>query len=188
MTRRLLAFVLHATAATIMAWGWFSARSRPMHQWIGRQKGGQLQFLTIQGLAGAWLYMVLSLFCDDVRVRCMLMSSNNDSVVRRVKRALLMIAMPLAFVISTIYWSMVLFVPALILPRDRDMFKDSQSTSSSASPKLMRLPLETDLIIAWFAFPYPFLTHNPFEIRVVIYTIVSALALGCLRVLNAFHS
>ncbi|KIJ16788.1 hypothetical protein PAXINDRAFT_74533, partial [Paxillus involutus ATCC 200175] len=154
--------------------------------------------------------------------------------VRRFKRALLMIALPLAFVISTIYWSLVLFFPTLILRPE--LPKASEPTSSSAAPKLMIIPFKTDLALhatplltllfdffvferkftkaqiskgapavvlvygIWYAslveycatfngaFPYPFLTHSPFKIRVAIYTAVAGLALGCLRVLNALRS
>ncbi|KAF9227510.1 hypothetical protein BS17DRAFT_725754 [Gyrodon lividus] len=223
--RRVLAFVFHATAATIMAWGWFNIQNQPTQAWIKTQKGGHLQFLTIQGLAGAWLCMVLSVFCDLLP---------SVALVRRVKRALLMIALPLAFVISTIYWSLFLLFPTLILRPETP--EDSEPTSSSAAPKLMRIPLETDLALhatpfttllidfflferkftkgqtnkgapavvlvygIWYAslveycatfnkvFPYPFLTHSPFGIRVMIYTTVAGLALGCLRVLNGSRS
>jgi hypothetical protein len=35
--------------------------------------------------------------------------------------------------------------------------------------------------------PYPFLTENPFNIRVGIYTFVSFLAWSCFRLMNALH-
>ncbi|KAF8843577.1 hypothetical protein BDN67DRAFT_964045 [Paxillus ammoniavirescens] len=208
-----------------MTWGWFDLRGQPVQEWIDTQKGGHLQYLTIQGLAGAWLCMVFSGFCDLFP---------SIAFVRRFKRALLMIALPLAFVISTIYWSLVLFFPTLILRPEQP--KSSEPTSSGAAPKLMIIPLKTDLALhatplitllfdffvferkftkgqinkgapavvlvygIWYAslveycatfngaFPYPFLTHSPFKIRVVIYTTVAGLALSCLRVLNALRS
>jgi hypothetical protein len=49
MMRQVLAFVFHATAAAIMTWGWFSLRRQPVQEWIDTQKGGHLQYLTIQG-------------------------------------------------------------------------------------------------------------------------------------------
>jgi hypothetical protein len=38
------------------------------------------------------------------------------------------------------------------------------------------------------SFPYPFLTHNPFAIRVLIYTTTASIALGCFRTFNALHA
>jgi hypothetical protein len=51
----------------------------------------------------------------------------------------------LAFVISTIYWSLVLFFPTLILRPE--LPKASEPTSSSAAPKLMIIPFKTDLAL-----------------------------------------
>ncbi|KIK91681.1 hypothetical protein PAXRUDRAFT_830623 [Paxillus rubicundulus Ve08.2h10] len=119
-----------------MAWGWFDLRGQPTQKWIGTQKGGHLQYLTIQGLSGAWLCMVFSAFCDLFP---------SVALVRRFKRALLMIALPLAFVISTIYWFLFLFFPALILRPEP--YNDSEPTSSSAAPPLMLVPLKTDLAL-----------------------------------------
>ncbi|KIJ69002.1 hypothetical protein HYDPIDRAFT_172501 [Hydnomerulius pinastri MD-312] len=222
--RRVFALLLHAAAATVMAWGWRSLHHLPIQEWINTQKGGHLQYLTIQGLAGAWLCMTLSVICDLFP---------SVAFVRRAKRGLLMIALPLAFVVSSIYWSLFLFFPTLILRPEEP--KESEPTSSSAAPKLMRIPLETDLALhatpfitlltdflvferkftkgqvskgapaivfvytIWYAslveycatfngaFPYPFLTENPFNVRVGIYTTVAGLALGCLGLLNALH-
>lgn len=43
------AVLLHGAAASIMAYGWFGLHTLPINDWITTQKGGHLQFLTIQG-------------------------------------------------------------------------------------------------------------------------------------------
>lgn len=41
--------------------------------------------------------------------------------------------------------------------------------------------------MARFKVPYPFLTINPFKGRAMVYTCVTALAFGALRILNGLH-
>lgn len=53
-----------------------------------------------------------------------------------------MIAMPLAVVISSIYWSLILFAPSLILIQD-----PRSAEPSSAAPAIFRIPLEVDLAL-----------------------------------------
>lgn len=55
-----------------------------------------------------------------------------------------MLALPLAAVISLIYWTLMLFIPELILMPSLGV---AEPTSSSAVPKLLRLPLSTDLAL-----------------------------------------
>ncbi|TDL27363.1 hypothetical protein BD410DRAFT_782456 [Rickenella mellea] len=118
-----------------MAWGYLGLNSLPLDAWIKKQKGGHFQYLTIQGLAIAWLTMMASLACD-------LFPSNSG--IRRFKRALFMIALPLAVVISTIYWTLITLLPSLILQADQ-----TQSEPTSAAPELslMRIPLRVDLAL-----------------------------------------
>ncbi|KAF8557264.1 hypothetical protein OG21DRAFT_345094 [Imleria badia] len=221
--RRLSAFVLHATAAGIMAWGWFSLLDNStMRELMTTQKGGYFLYLTNQGLIIAWSSMSVGLFCDVFP---------SVAVARHVKRALLMVSLSLEFVISTIYWSLLLFLPHLILPPT----PPSQPTRGAA-PEFLSLPLPIDLALhasplftllidffvfeskfsktyvhkaapavimvfsVWYAsfveysatsnrsFPYPFLTHTPFAIRVLIYATTAGIALGCFRTLNALHA
>ncbi|KAG2157368.1 FAR-17a/AIG1-like protein [Suillus clintonianus] len=219
------ALFLHGAAAGVMAYGFLSLKTLPVDAWIRTQKGGHFQFLTIQGLAAAWFTMVLSLGCDLLP---------SFAALRAAKRASLMIALPLTFVISAVYWSLLLFFPSLILQRELPGL--SGPSSSSAPPALMRIPLDIDVSLhlvpvftlladfiffekkytkkqvqigaplvvlacgTWYAcwveycasynhtFPYPFLTENPFNIRVGIYTFVSFLAWSCFRLMNALHA
>lgn len=127
------AFFLHGVAVSVMTYGFISLRRLPMDGLIRAQKGGHFQFLTIQGLAVAWLTMVLSLGCDSLP---------SFAVLRTAKRASLMIALPLAFVISTVYWSLLLFLPSLILQRRLPGL--SESSSSSTLPELVWIPFNID--------------------------------------------
>lgn len=54
-----------------------------------------------------------------------------------------MLALPLAVVIATIYWSLMFFMPELILMRS----PIAEPSSSNAMPKLLRLPLSHDLAL-----------------------------------------
>lgn len=132
---RMIATMLHASAASAMSYGYRSLSSTPLDKWIRSQKGGHMQFLTIQGLAVAWVTMLLSLGNDIFPT---------VKSLRALKRALFMIAMPLSVVISTIYWSLLLFLPNLILRREST---NMESTSSTAVPKFIRLDLNVDLAL-----------------------------------------
>jgi hypothetical protein len=65
-------------------------------------------------------------------------------VLKTLKRSVFIIAMPLAVVISSIYWTLLLAAPTLILPPSP---QNTVPTSSSEVPALMRLPLEHDLAL-----------------------------------------
>ncbi|KAG1905975.1 FAR-17a/AIG1-like protein [Suillus fuscotomentosus] len=210
------AFFLHGVAVGVMTYGFISLRMLPMDGWIRAQKGGHFQFLTIQGLATAWLTMVLSLGCDLLP---------SLTTLRTAKRASLMIALPLTFVISAVYWSLLLFFPSLILQRQLPGLSEPSSSipfnidfSLHLAPVITLLvdfiffekkytkkqaqigsPLVVLACGAWYSwwveycasynhtFPYPFLTENPFNIRVGIYAFVSFLAWSCFRLMNALH-
>jgi len=215
------AILLHGSAAAIMAYGYNSLGSLAIDTWIKSQTGGHFQFLTIQGLSVAWLTMVMSLAADLFP---------SSVAIKKVKRVLLMTALPLAVVISSIYWTLILMFPSLILQTDPN------NKLSSSTGALMWLPLPVDLALhvvpalalcadfmlleskfsknearygaplvislaaVWYAswveycassngtFPYPFLTENPFEIRVGIYITATTLALLYFWTLNALHA
>ncbi|GBE82035.1 hypothetical protein SCP_0404110 [Sparassis crispa] len=137
-----LKVVLHAAAAAIMAYGYGNIKYTPADAWIRQQKGGHSQFLTILGLGIAWLTMILSLVSDFVPA---------IKAVRWLKRTLLMVAMPVSFVISSIYWSMLIFVPEKILMpvRGASAFTPEQGVPSSSTsvPQLYRIPLSMDLAL-----------------------------------------
>ncbi|KAH8106738.1 FAR-17a/AIG1-like protein [Cristinia sonorae] len=129
-------FLLHAGAAATMAYGYMGLHTLPIHSFIVNQKGGHFQFLTIQGLLVAFVTMVLSMLADLVPVL---------SLIKRAKRAVFMIAMPLAVVISTIYWTLLLAFPHLILRPD--MEGESEPSSSSKASQFARIPVQMDLAL-----------------------------------------
>ena len=44
-----VAVLLHTTGAAVLAYAWFNLDSIPNNRWIVKQRGGHLQYLTIQG-------------------------------------------------------------------------------------------------------------------------------------------
>ncbi|KAI0093546.1 FAR-17a/AIG1-like protein [Irpex rosettiformis] len=126
------AVLLRTTAAGIMARAWFELDQLPNNAFVEKQVGGHFQFLTIQGLFAAWATMSLGLLADMV----------SSQALTKLKRALFMIAMPV-IVISSIYWSLLILFPKLILraPEPGEL----GPTSSGEVPDLIRIPLSLDL-------------------------------------------
>jgi len=129
------ALALHATAACIMSWGYSALNSSLAGEWVRAQKCRDFQFLTIQGLGVAWLTMIVSLAVDIFPL---------NTALRDAKRALLMVSMPLETIISSIYWTLILLFPRLIL---MDNPPASEPSFSSTSPALLRIPLTIDLAL-----------------------------------------
>ncbi|KAJ6455692.1 FAR-17a/AIG1-like protein [Mycena sanguinolenta] len=207
---------LHFAAICVMTYGYNALHGLPINAWIDSQYGGHFQFLTIQGLAIAWLTMAVGLFEDFFP---------SIKGVRAVKRGLFIVALPTATMVSSIYWSLLLAAPQLIMQKMPTGSDDSpvmmplridislhavpclalladfmiferkygRNASQLAAPAL--LSLYTLCYSSWVercasfngTFPYPFLTLNPFEIRLRIYAGVCAV--GCLSfyALNALH-
>ncbi|KAI0065495.1 hypothetical protein BV25DRAFT_1821916 [Artomyces pyxidatus] len=132
---RLSAALLHTFSVVVMAWGYRSMTGSAFDAWIQTQKGGQSQFLTIQGLALAWTTALISLTLD---------AFPGSLLLRKLKRTLSMIAMPLEFLISLIYWSLLLLMPNLIVPVS---LEPGAASSSSAAPEPFRLDLSIDLAL-----------------------------------------
>lgn len=181
-----------------------------LEDWIRSQYGGHFQNLTIQGLILAWLTMLTGLIIE------MFPSS---STLRALKRHLFLIAMPLAVVISLIYWTLILLLPSLIVQSDDLRLPLSIDLALHASPASAllvdffifdtkyeerefkyRVPFAATVFAAWYGlwvehcaennngiFPYPFLTENPLEIRVVIYVVAALVAIMSFRLINSFH-
>ncbi|KAJ7105758.1 FAR-17a/AIG1-like protein [Mycena crocata] len=118
---------LHASAICAMIYGYNALHGLSINAWITSQYGGHFQFLTIQGLAVACLTMIVGLLEDFI-----------PSVpgIRGTKRALLIAAMPIATIVSSIYWTLLLFFPHLIIQA-----APAESTESSV------LPLSIDLCL-----------------------------------------
>jgi len=207
---------LHVGAISAMTYGYNGLHGLAISTWIDSQYGGHFQFLTIQGLAVAWLTMFVGLLEDFFP---------SIKGVRAIKRGLFIIALPTATVVSSIYWTLLLSAPNLIVQK--------MPAGSGDSP--MMLPLRIDLCLhavpcialladfmvferkygrkaiqyvapvltflctLWYGwwvehcasrngtFPYPFLTLNPFEIRLRIYAGAGTVACLSFYALNALH-
>lgn len=136
-TLKLAPVLLHTAAAAILAYAWFELDHLPNNAFVEKQKGGHFQFLTIQGLVAAWVTMALSFLADLFP---------SVEVIRKAKRAVFMIAMPLAAVISTIYWGLLLFMPHLIL-RAPEQGEWQPNVPTDDVPDLMRVPIKLDLAL-----------------------------------------
>ncbi|KAL1680755.1 FAR-17a/AIG1-like protein [Schizophyllum commune] len=213
----ILAALLHAPSAAIMAWGYNSLRDLPLDKFIRTQYGGHLRFLTIQGLAAAFLTMVLSLLVD------LFPSASGYHQT----------PLQVSIVVSSIYWTLLSVAPFLLLAEDPG---EATPSSSSEMLALMRIPLNMDLALhavpavtllidflvferkysagavrygaplavvlstvgygSWAehcakytdgVFPYPFLTASPFWGRVCIYAGAGAIAYYSFLGLNKLH-
>jgi len=129
MPPRLVVALLRVFAAGLMVYGYREISTLAINEWISSQKGGHFQFLTIQGLAVAWISMMLGLVTDLFP---------SVSAFGTCKRVLFMISMPVAVVVSSIYWSLLYLFPHLILIPE-------SGKPSSAPPILARLPFRMDL-------------------------------------------
>ncbi|KAF8909216.1 FAR-17a/AIG1-like protein [Mucidula mucida] len=110
----------------------FSTPLNPHGTLFEGQFGGSSQFLTIHGLFVAVAAMSFGILVDAKRI-----------VFRSIKRFLIMVAMPLEAVVSSIYWSLIFVFPSLILPKASEDI--TEPTSSSEVPDLFRIPLSVDL-------------------------------------------
>ncbi|KAF8518421.1 FAR-17a/AIG1-like protein [Hysterangium stoloniferum] len=136
MTRTSGSLILHTLSCGIMFWAFKQLDTVPMDERIKVGRGGHWQFLTIQCLAIAGLTMVLGALADLFP---------SVSGIRKHQRKLLMVSLPLAVIVSMIYWSLILFAPSLILPPAPDF--DSVLSSSSAASPLARVPLPLDIAL-----------------------------------------
>lgn len=222
MTSTISRLVLHGTSLAIMIYGYSSLSTLMMHAFLKDQVGGHAQFLTIQGLLLAAATMACGLVLD--------VFPSLDGL-RTIKRLLLMMSLPLTFVISSIYWTLILMFPRLIMW----VGPPEGSSIPTEIPEMWRIPLSMDLSLhavpliavaldflvferkyterqqrvhapiltalyaVWYGawvewcasyngtFPYPFLTESPFKIRLVIYAVVTVIAVLAFWGLNKAH-
>ncbi|KDR81504.1 hypothetical protein GALMADRAFT_239488 [Galerina marginata CBS 339.88] len=149
MEKSLLKTTLHGGALAILTYGYQSLGSLSVDKFIRGKYGGHFQYLTIQGLVLVWLTMFTGLLTEVLSFMSL----------RTLKRYLMVMALPLSVVISVIYWSLILFMPRLIL----QSFSD-QSSLSTLSADLFRIPLSIDL--ALHAAPCLFLLFDFFFFEV----------------------
>jgi len=135
-----------------MAWGYNSLATTFMDSLVKGQKGGHSQFLTIQSLAVSFLAMAIGVFGDIVP---------SFQLLQSARRYFLRLALLLSVVVSSIYWSLILLAPNLILMKDPRV-----SEPSFSGPSMVRIPLSIDLalhasptislLIDLFAFEAPY--------------------------------
>ncbi|KAH9484250.1 UPF0641 membrane protein [Psilocybe cubensis] len=131
-----LRILVRGLSLTMMVRGYNSLGGLAIDEIMSQQYGGHLQFLTIQGLALACLTMTTSLLYEAFPL----------SILRTTKRYLMVMAMPLSVVISTIYWSLVTVFPHLILQASSPS-ESSTPSSSPITPELFHIPLSIDLAL-----------------------------------------
>ncbi|KAG7092362.1 hypothetical protein E1B28_008721 [Marasmius oreades] len=127
--------LFHSISLSILVYGYNSLHTMSIDEWIRSQYGGHFQYLTIQGLIIAGITMAASVALDLFP---------SSKALLAFKRALFMIAMPLATVISTVYWSLLLLVPTMIL-QESGKFSDHPVSANIAKLALVRIPLSVDL-------------------------------------------
>jgi len=134
----MLTVLLRLSALYAMKWGYDDLNRSRAGRMIRNQHGGHWPYLTIQGLVLAWVTVFLAFVSDFLpRFRA----------IKTIKRRLLMLSLPIATVVSSIYWTLVSTAPHLILPPVK---RTSPEFSSAAPPKHVSIPLQTDLVVHLF--------------------------------------
>ncbi|WVF72337.1 hypothetical protein IAT40_007150 [Kwoniella sp. CBS 6097] len=140
--------VFHAAAAAVMLQGWISLQGVEMKKFMEAQYGdanmkffgisflGSFQYLTILGLFGSIAAMLLSGLCDYFP---------GINVFKSIKRIFLLVSLPVELVISSIYWSIILLAPHLMLPPKPNMASSPEPSSSGMEDGLFRIPLWMDM-------------------------------------------
>ncbi|TEB31282.1 hypothetical protein FA13DRAFT_1764169 [Coprinellus micaceus] len=122
-------------AAAIMISGFVRIGNLKIDAFIQSQYGGHSQYLTIQGLWIAVATMILGVLLS-------IFSFLN--FLRPLRRYLFVTAMPLSVVISSIYWTLLVFFPHLIVA---SIQQPGAPSSSSEAPAPFYLPLSIDLAL-----------------------------------------
>ncbi|KAL7409267.1 FAR-17a/AIG1-like protein [Mrakia frigida] len=123
---------IQVAAASYMYWGFHKLHTADFLSDIDNQYGGHWQFLTILGLWTSLLYLFISIFTPLL-----------PSVLHPLKRIILLLALPVETVITSIYWSLILLAPQLILPPATPVEGEVQPEE----PNLFRIPLSMDLAL-----------------------------------------
>ncbi|KAJ7632508.1 FAR-17a/AIG1-like protein [Roridomyces roridus] len=208
-----LQFLLHAGAISTMTYGYNALHHLTIDSFIASQYGGHLQFLTIQGLAVSWLTMVAALLANlfpsikafrSVKRSLFIVAMPVEVMVSSIYWPLLLFwphlilqAMPgesAMFRIPLRIDFCLHAMPAISLLADFMLFEKKYRRSGLALAPVMAL-VATVGYSTWAehcatkngTFPYPFLTVNPFEIRLRIYTAVGVCACISFYALNALH-
>ncbi|SJL10540.1 uncharacterized protein ARMOST_13927 [Armillaria ostoyae] len=124
--------LLHSVATAIMTWAHSQLGNSPIDPLVETQYGGHYQFLTILGLVASLCTMGVALLVDLFP---------SIPALRSLKRTMLMVCMPVEAVVVSVYWTLLLLFPSLILQK----YVPSEPTSSHDALPLARIPLPLDL-------------------------------------------
>ncbi|KAK0205386.1 FAR-17a/AIG1-like protein [Desarmillaria ectypa] len=124
--------LLHSVAAAIMTWAHSRLGTSPIDIVVETQYGSHYQFLTILGLVASLCTMGVALLVDLFP---------SIPALRSLKRAMLMVCMPVEAVVVSVYWTLLLLFPSLILQK----YVPAEPTSSHDALPLARIPLPLDL-------------------------------------------
>ncbi|CAE6414272.1 unnamed protein product, partial [Rhizoctonia solani] len=158
MSVKLIPAVLHATSMSIMAYGFMSLGTVTSDEWISKQTGGHWQFLTILGLAAAWITMALSLLGDlfpysqsrykwNKKVTVDDFTAGFDNCVGHllyVRHTIKCLPLRVTYFLKG---TLLLAFPHLILPPVGTSSEPAEPSSSSEVPQSYRLPLKIDLAL-----------------------------------------
>lgn len=129
--------VFQSIAAAVMLNGFKGLEHLGITSFIEKQYGGHYQYLTNWGLMLAIATTVSGAISDMLP---------GIKVLKTIKRSFLLVALPLALTISTIYWGLLLAAPSLILPpKVRSTTQPGEPSSSDDAPELFRIPLWIDI-------------------------------------------
>ncbi|ORX39694.1 FAR-17a/AIG1-like protein [Kockovaella imperatae] len=134
--RHLGHFLFHSCTAGQMLNGFLGLNAIARDNKVEAQYGGFLQYLTIVGLF--------------ISITAMLLSSMKDLVpslrkLHRIKRGLLLFALPVEIVIASIYWPLAIFAPSLMFPKSPEDVSSPVPSSVPATDLLFKIPLNMDL-------------------------------------------
>ncbi|TFK29832.1 hypothetical protein FA15DRAFT_663107 [Coprinopsis marcescibilis] len=132
----LLRPLFRLASAAIMVQGFRNIGNLQIDIVIRNQYGGHLQYLTMQGLAFAVLTMLIGATMDLIPPL--------KPLLRGIRRCFFIAAMPLAVIISSIYWTLLLLFPHLIIDPRAGPGNPSTPSSSEIAPPPFRLPLSVD--------------------------------------------
>jgi len=130
----MLKIILHGGAAGIIFYAYRNLHQLQVYPLMEKQYGGSWQYLTIQGTYLAGFTMVASLVLDIYPF---------VDVLKTAKRLLLILTLPLNVVISSVYWSLALFMPAMIL----QVARDSSPSLDVEMETLFYVPLGLDIAL-----------------------------------------
>ncbi|CDZ98646.1 Beta-2-glycoprotein I [Phaffia rhodozyma] len=125
--------ILHLAALSYTSWGYQKLSTLVFAKYFGTQYGGMTQFLTILGLYASQICMGTSILADLTGAK----------VLKKAKRVLLLISLPVETVVSAVYWPLVLIAPFLLVPE----LNEDVSSFDPTVPTFIKIPIYIDLAL-----------------------------------------